>query len=230
MQIEYEQGKYLVFELNNKNFFMGACNEKKWKLFRSFKRFETGKRLSELEENVYGDDGINFMIDGKNIKSKGIHVHLINSRESIIEALKYKKDSLMYQQMQSYESSFEINRLIDQLNEDILRIELKIQEDFSQFSDSVSPTFVPVNYTNLLKNYLLLSYIEDDHLFPVEMMDISELLNEYCRLLLFEINRSGEEHWIVLRNIESFLYGDNLKYFVDELEKIRTCLKTILSG
>ncbi|WP_241433671.1 CRISPR-associated protein Csn2-St [Listeria floridensis] len=220
MKIEYDDGSYINFMAYHKNFFMGGCNEKKWKLCRSFERLKSGKQLSIVEENVYGDDGLSFFMGEKRITAKDVDIHIVNSRESIFSALEYKKGSLMYAQMESFKMSFDVNRMLDQLNNELLKIESEVQGSFAGLSDNITPIFLPITFEGLLKNQLLFSYLEKGKIFPLEMMDVGELLDEFCQLLRLEIERSARENWLVLRNAESFIYGKHLQRFMDELEKI----------
>ena len=84
MRLEYEKGKSITFDVHDRNFFMGGSPTKKWKIFRSFKRFKSGKTFSELEEHVYGEEGIHLFLDGKLIKAKDISIYIMENRESIL--------------------------------------------------------------------------------------------------------------------------------------------------
>ncbi|MBF8807477.1 MAG: hypothetical protein IC227_02585 [Enterococcus lacertideformus] len=95
-----------------------------------------------------------------------------------------------------------------------------MQKDFTHFSDNILPNFLPMNYQQLLKNHLLISYKENNYISPLEMMNSSHLLDEYCRLLKFEINRLDKESWLILKNPENFLSKENIRFIVNEFEKI----------
>lgn len=220
MRIEYEYAKYITFECNDYNFFLGPDSDLRWKLFRSLKRFSTGKNLTNLEENVYGDDGLNIICDGKKLKSKDINLHIIDSRESILAACQYVKGSLMFKQVQSYENSFEINRHLEVLNNQLLLLETKIQEDFQNFSDNIIPNFSSITYSQLLKNFLGLHFVTNNEEYPIDMLAIGEVLDEYVNLLAFDLEREPKETWIVLRNLENFLFNEELASFLAKLKKI----------
>lgn len=218
--VEYEKGKSIAFEVHDRNFLMGDAPAKRWKLFRSFKRFKSGKSLTELEENIYGENGLNIYLDRKPIRAKDLSIYIIENRESILNECSYIKGSLLYEQMQSYHTDMEVSRFIEEVTDKLLQIELRIQKKFSPLSNRMFPIFHAMDYQQLLKNHLSISYTENNNSISLEMMASNQLLEEYCRLLKLEINRTGKESWLILKNIESFLSKEDLQSVVKELEKI----------
>lgn len=220
LKLEYEKGQSITLDVYDRNFWVGAFPQKSWKIFRGLKRFKSGKALSELEENIYGEDGITIFLNDKQLKPRDISIHTIESQADILAECDYIKGTFMYEQMQTYKTDVEVNRLLEEITDQILQIELHIQKDFNCFSDKIFPIFTPLNYQHLLKNHLLFSYQENKTALPLQAMDSAHLLNEYCNLLRFEIDRSGKENWIILKNPESFLSTENLRVIVKNFEKI----------
>lgn len=220
MKLEYEKGKSITFDVHDRNFFMGGSPTKKWKIFRSFKRFKSGKTFSELEEHVYGEEGIHIFLDGKLIKAKDISIYIMENRESILNECSYIKGSLLYEQMQTYKIDIGVNRLIEEITNGFFQIESRLQKDFRHISDRIVPNIHPINYQQLLKNHLSISYKENQENLSLDMMDSNQLLDEYCRLLRGEMNRTGKESWLILKNIENFLSKEDIRKMVKEFEKI----------
>ncbi|MCB5955769.1 CRISPR-associated protein Csn2-St [Enterococcus sp. CWB-B31] len=221
LKIEYEFGKYLEFESHDINYFIGSNYQLKWKLYRSFQRFSTGKILSDLEENVYGDDGINFFYDQKVLNAKKMLIHFLDSRESILSACQFSKGSLIYNQLEDYENNFEIMKLLDLINDDILKLEISFQQSFEKNGfHAIKPTFSPLTYSGFLKNSLELQYLEKDEPYPLSMMDVGYLLDEYCNLLFSEIQRTQKECWIVINKPEYFLHDQLLQKLLQKFKDI----------
>ncbi|MBF8807478.1 MAG: hypothetical protein IC227_02590 [Enterococcus lacertideformus] len=142
MKLEYENGQYIEFDIHDRNFFMGAFPEKRWKIFRSFKRFKTGKSLSELEENIYGEDGINIFIDGEPVKASDFSIYIIENSESILNECSYTKGSLMYEKMQTYKTDVEVNRFIEEITDKLLINYFKL----SYGCKKILPIFLTIFY------------------------------------------------------------------------------------
>ena len=104
------------------------------------KRFSSGKSLSDLEENVYGDDGIVIICNDKQVKAKDLSLFFLDCRESLLENCRIKKDTLMSHYLSEAESNFTIQRQLEQLNNEFLSLEAILQnymtEDFNQYCSS----------------------------------------------------------------------------------------------
>lgn len=190
VELEYEHGHYIDLELHDMNYFLGPNHSKKWKLYRGIKRFSTGKTLSELEEHVYGDDGIVIFCDGKKMKAKDLPIYYLDCRESFLQQYQDGKGSLMSNEIQSIKDSFEINQGIEKINNEFLKFESQLSEAFTEKLSHVQPTLRSINYSDITKYFLQLSFFEDDSSFPVEMMDIEKLIDDYCQLLTNELHRT----------------------------------------
>ncbi|MGX7350630.1 hypothetical protein RU97_GL001612 [Enterococcus canis] len=218
--IEYERGNYLEFEGENYTFILGANHEIKWKLYRGLKRFSTGKSLSDLEENVYGDDGIVIKCNDKKMKAKDLPIYFLDCRESFLEQYRYTKGSLIQKYIDKMEDSFEINRQIEKLNDSFIQLEIELQDSFSKNLVHVIPNVKPASYQEMVKHFLQLSFYEDNTDFPVEMMDIEKLIDDYCTLIKEEILRTQKNHWLWINNPNAFISKKILSKFICKLRKV----------
>uniref|UniRef100_UPI00403F6EB0 CRISPR-associated protein Csn2-St n=1 Tax=Candidatus Enterococcus willemsii TaxID=1857215 RepID=UPI00403F6EB0 len=218
--IEYEFGNYLEFEGEEITFILGANHEIKWKLYRGLKRFVTGKSLSELEENVYGDDGIVIKCDGKKMNAKNLPVYFLDCRESFLEQYRYTRGSMMQKYIDSLESEFQVIRQLDILNDEILKMEIDMQNDFSASLQHVIPLLKPITYKELTKYFLELSFLENEVVYPVEMMDIAMLIDDYCTLIREEVLRTQKKTWLWINNPNSFISKAVFTNFVEKLRFI----------
>ncbi|MGM0125641.1 hypothetical protein IGI37_003040 [Enterococcus sp. AZ194] len=218
--IEYEHGKYIEFDGDEITYFLGVNHEIKWKLYRGLKRFSTGKNLSDFEENVYGDDGIVIKCDDKKMKAKDLPIYFLDCRESFLEQYRYSKGSMVQKYIDSMEDDFQVNRQIESINDDFLKLEVGLQNRFSQVLTHVSPIIKPLTYKEMIKYFLELSYYENDIPYPVEMMDISMLVDDYCRLLKAELIRAQKKTWFCISNPSAFISKSIFPQFIESLKKI----------
>lgn len=220
IELEYEHGNFIDLDLQTINYFVGPDHTKKWKLYRGIKRFSTGKNLSELEEHVYGDDGIVIFCDGKKMKSKELPIYYLDCRESFLHHYYENKGSLMAKEIKAMGEIFELDRGIERINNEFLTFENLLSELFIEKYRHVHPTVRPINFSDIAKYFLQLNFIEDEELYPVEMMDIEKLIDDYCCLLMNEIERTQKMTWLWINNPNAFMSKNMFCSFV---EKLRMC-------
>ncbi|MGX7197608.1 CRISPR-associated protein Csn2-St [Enterococcus olivae] len=220
IEIEYEFGKFLKFGGDEITYILGANHEVKWKLYRGLKRFSTGKNLSELEENVYGDDGIVIRCNGKQMKSRNLPMYFLDCRESFLEQYRYSRGSMMKNYVDSLENNYALTKQIDVINDEILKFEVELQDNFSATTERIITVMKPINYANVIKYFLELSFYENSVLYPIEMMDISMMLDDYCTLINNEIERTNKKTWIWINNPNSFISKDIFPVFIKNLKAI----------
>ncbi|MCL2676454.1 MAG: hypothetical protein FWE43_02725 [Streptococcaceae bacterium] len=220
IKIETENNQFIEFEEASRTFFYGSNQKLKRQLVRSLKRFATGKSLSELEEIVYGENGIEIYIDGKQVKKGNIDFLFIQDNQSIYQEIDFIKKSMMFDYLQELKEDILISEQIEKLNDELLKLELLVNKSVERISDNVSSNFSSFNLENIFKNQLFLSFEDSEHEYPLEMMDANELLDEYLNLLEAKIKREKQMIWLSLVNPESFLITDNIRWFMDGLEEI----------
>ncbi|GCF95092.1 hypothetical protein NRIC_29830 [Enterococcus florum] len=218
--IEYEYGKYLEFEGENLTYIFGANHEIKWKLYRGLKRFCTGKNLSELEENVYGDDGIVIKCDERHMKAKDLPMYFLDCRESFLEQYRYTKGSMMQKFIDSLENDFQLTKHLEMLNDDFLKMEIGMQNNFASTLTHVYPVIKSITYKEMVKHFLELSFSERDIVFPIDMMDITMLIDDYCTLLRTEIEKTQKKTWLWINNPNAFISKRVFSLFLKKLKKI----------
>lgn len=224
--VEYEYGKYLEFESEGITYIFGGDTNVKWKLYRGLKRFSTGKMLSEIEEHVYGDDGIVICVKGKQIKAKDINLLLLDNRESFFEDLRISRGSMMSQFINTLQGEFEITKKIDVLNDEILDLEIIFQKKFSNLFTTVRPILKQFTFADILKSSLGLSYYEAGNEYPLEMMDVTTVIDDYCDILDYNLKKMQKETWMWIMNPNAFVDSNTFSHFINRLKKI--CSETNL--
>lgn len=205
VKLEYEYKKYLTFNAEHVTYFLGSNHEIKWKLYRGLKRFSSGKSLSDLEENVYGDDGIVIICNDKQVKAKDLSLFFLDCRESLLENCRIKKDTLMSHYLSEAESNFTIQRQLEQLNNEFLSLEAILQKYMTEDFNHIVPALRSVTYADMVKIFLELGFFEEDVAYPLEMLDIDQLIGDYCALLATHIKKSQKMTWLWINNPNAFM-------------------------
>lgn len=218
--VEYEYGQYLECETDGVLYILGGDMQVKWKLYRGLKKFVTGKLLNEIEEHVYGDDGIVIKIDDKKVKAKDLKILLLDNRESFLEQLRYAKGNMLFQYLDSLQDNFDVVRKIDEINDEILRLEIILQTLYAEVFTSMRPNLKLITYADLLKNNLGLGYFENNKEYPLEMMDVATIVDDYCDLLEQNIIANQKLTWLWIKNPNAFIDSDTFVTFIERLKKI----------
>ncbi|MGX7024426.1 CRISPR-associated protein Csn2-St [Vagococcus hydrophili] len=220
LKIEYESGRFIEADLEDYLLFVGGQNDWKRKIVRSLKRFGISKSLNELEEGIYGENGIEFYYGEKQLKSRDTNLMFLEDNKSIYDQLSFSKGNLIYQELQEVQHEIDITRQMEVLNNELINLEVILNRHVSKFSDSITSSLGSILFTDILKSNLTLSYFTERRNYPLEMINSSELLDEYVNLLKSMIERNEEMIWLAIINPESFLELNDFGYLFGELKRI----------
>lgn len=220
LKIEYESGQFIEADLEDYLLFVGGQNDWKRKIVRSLKRFGISKSLNELEEGIYGENGIEFYYGEKQLKSRDTNLMFLEDNKSIYDQLSFSKGNLIYQELQEVQHEIDITRQMEVLNNELINLEVILNRHVSKFSDSIISSLGSILFTDILKSNLTLSYFTERRNYPLEMINSSELLDEYVNLLKVMIERNEEMVWLAIINPESFLEPKDFEYLFGELKRI----------
>lgn len=230
LRIELENQKFLDVDIDESLYITGPNQKQMWKIFRSL--YYYFNRAPQLSTNVYGDDKIEITFDDEKMSVKNNETFFINSRESIYEQMTYRKNSLLFDYLNSQSDNIEINHGLERMNDELLKIELNLQDTLDENSNNLKVSFQEQTYSDLLKNNLVMNYEFDNSIYPLEFMDTEALLDEFLNFLKFKLESGGHTVWLILYNLESFVSAEEMCNFVSKV-KIMTAecdMKLIVIG
>ncbi|MGM9904248.1 MAG: CRISPR-associated protein Csn2-St [Enterococcus sp.] len=219
LSIEYEEGRYIDVQIEDYLLFLSAQSDWKRKIIRSFRRFADKKTLSSLEQNLFGET-LEILEDGKLLKSKERQIYFLSDNRSIYEQLSMTKGNLMYEEISSLADDLSINEQLEKLNDELLRLEVLMNKKNNLYVDQVSAKINPLNFEQVIKNFLDLQYIDHERELPLELMNSGELLDEFIALLERSIKRKEQQTWVVIETPASFLTAQEMRYLFEELKRI----------
>ncbi|MFC4652779.1 CRISPR-associated protein Csn2-St [Lactococcus nasutitermitis] len=220
IKIELEDHQFIEFDEQNRLFFYGSNQQMRQQLIRSLKRFGLKKALNELEEVVYGENGLEIYRDNQLLNPKNIDFLFVQDNLSIYKEVALTKGSLMAEFLKSFGEEVAVNFQLEEIKNHLLEIELIFNEKLAQISNNISSNLTDLTFDDLLKNHVFLSYFDSRHDFPLEMMDANELLDEYVKLLSEKLMRHPKETWLILVNPASFLTSERIQFLLESLEQI----------
>lgn len=183
IRLEYQYQQFIEFSLEDYVFFYGGENQWRRKILRTLKRFAKQKALSDLEESVYGDNGIEIFLEEKNLKAKSIDFYFLEDNTSIFQQMNFIKGTLLHQELLYLQDDFDITNQMSNLNDQLLKLENLMNDKLNNYLTNIEPHFLEMNFQDILKYSLSLNYLENGQSLPLEMMDTRELLAEFIYLL-----------------------------------------------
>lgn len=230
LNVELENQNFLDIDFEDEVYITGSDQRQLWKVFRSL--YYYFNKNPKYTEDIYGDNKIEIVLDDDKVSIKNNDVYFINSREGIYNQMIYKKGSLLFDILNSLDSDVTIDRSIEALNNESLKLEIMIQELLDGFSNNLKAEFQNLNYLDFLKNYLVMSYQVRDKNFPLEFMDTEDLMDEFLDFLEFKLKDNGIPSWLVLYNLDSFVDPTAQQIFLTKVRQLvgEYDLKLIIIG
>lgn len=223
LKIELENQRFLDIEFDSAAYITGSNQKQLWKIFRSL--YYYFNKNPKLTENIYGENKIELLLDDQPLSEKNNDFYFISDRNSIYNQMIYKKDSLLFELLNSLSDNLEIDRSIEKINDEHLQLEISIQKLLDVHSNNLKAEFHDLTYLDFLKNNLSMGYESNNNSYPLEFMDTEALLDEYLNFLEFKLKDNGRPVWLVLYNLDSFISPDDkylflqkIKSFMDEYE------------
>jgi len=230
LNIELENQKFLDIEFENVVYITGSNREQLWKVFRTL--YYYFNKDPKLTTNIYGENSIELKLDGDDLSIKNNDIYFMNNRESIYNEMVYKKDSLLFELLNSSVDDLRINRSIDGMNDKALKLEMIVQELLDQYSNNLRVSFQDITYLDMLKNNLFMGYEADSKNYPLEFMDTGILLDEFLNFLEFKLVNGSHPVWLVLYNLDSFISSKDKYLFITKIQDLMNIydLKLIYLG
>lgn len=235
MKIELENQKFLDVDFDDIIYLTGIDHKKLWTVFRSL--YYYFNRSPSLATNIYGDNNIELYVDDDKVSVKNTDIFFINNRDSIYHQMEYKKDTLLFELLNDFSDDTEINRIIEDMNNESFRLEIRSQEFLDRYSNNLRINFQDLNYLEMLKNFLVLNYQEDSKNYPLGFMNTESLLDEFLNFLKYKFEKDNHLTWLVLYNIDSFIgqkektnFFIKLKEFVSDYNLKVICISNNLDS
>lgn len=220
LKIELEDQHFLDIDFDDAVYITGNNQKNLWKIYRSL--YYYFNRNPKKIENIYGENKIELELDDVNISEKNNDFYFIDNRDSIYEQMLYKKDSLLFEFLNSLAGDIELSRSVENINNEHLKLEMYVQKLLDNYSDNLKVEFDDVTYLDLLKSKLIMGYDSEGTSFPLEFMEIGLLIDEFLKFIEFKLQGNGNPTWLVLYNLDSFMAGEDKRKFID---KIRVLMK-----
>lgn len=220
VRIEYENSKYLEFERCHINTLVGYNQNLKWKVIRSLRRFDEGKRLSSLEEVIYGDDGLNILIDDKKMTNKSLNILFITSSEEMNSELMTTKGSLMYSYLINQLSHNDIQHQYEKIVNEYISLEVKFEEIINKSElDHLTMNLAVPNLEEIIKKATITGMVEQST-YPIHLMNASQLVRTYLHLLKLKLKSDSTQTLIVLRHLSEFLDMRSISLLMNSLRQL----------
>lgn len=142
IRLEYQYQQFIEFSLEDYVFFYGGENQWRRKILRTLKRFAKQKALSDLEESVYGDNGIEIFLEEKKLKAKSIDFYFLEDNTSIFQQMNFIKGTLLHQELLYLQDDFDITNQMSNLNDQLLKLENLMNDKLNNYLTNIEPHFL----------------------------------------------------------------------------------------
>jgi len=221
LKVELENQRFLEIDFENEAYITGSNQKQLWKIFRSL--YYYFNKNPKLTENIYGENKIELILDDESLSTKNNNVYFINDRNSIYNQMIYKKDSMLFELLNSLNDDTSIDHSIEAIKDEQLLLEIAVQKVLDAYSNNLKIEFNGLNYLDFLKNNLKMTYEFEGNSYPLEFMDTEILLDEFLNFLEFKLQDNGRPIWLVLYNLDGFISSRDITVF---LEKVRELVDT----
>jgi len=221
LKVELENQRFLEIDFENEAYITGSNQKQLWKIFRSL--YYYFNKNPKLTENIYGENKIELILDDQPLSAKNNNVYFINDRNSIYNQMIYKKDSMLFELLNSLNDNTSIDHSIEAIKDEQLLLEIVVQKALDAYSNNLKIEFNDLNYLDFLKNNLEMTYESEGNSYPLEFMDTEILLDEFLNFLEFKLKDNGRPIWLVLYNLDSFISSRDITVF---LRKVRELVDT----
>lgn len=227
LKIEYQDQQFVEADLDQIIYFVGPNHDMLWKIFRSFYFYR--QKLDVSEANIYGENGIELLIDDHLIDLKHNHFYFINSRQAIYQQIVYHKPSLLFDYLNQKENEVAVTQHLEHINNELYQLSFLLQDYVDDFADSLQVDLKDLSYLELLKNNLVVGYQENQVMTPIELMSTDELVDEYLNLIATVAQRTADKTWLIMYNPASYLSTGKIGELVSKLKQVmlQTNLKVI---
>lgn len=218
LRVELENQHFLDIDFENEIYITGSNQKQLWKIFRSL--YYYFNKDPKLTANVYGENKIELILDDNPLSEKNNNVYFINDRNSIYNQMIYKKDSMLFELLNSLSDDTGIDHSIETINDEQLQLEIVVQKALDAYSNNLKIEFDDMTYLDFLKNNLEMVYESEGNSYPLEFMDTEILLDEFLNFLEFKLKDNGRPIWLVLYNLDSFISPNDKTAFLKKIRKL----------
>lgn len=211
--------------------FVGNDQMLKWKIYQRFKRYSESATYDAIEEEYFGEVGIDLKIDENKVNLKNCKFICIDDFQDIMSEFNLKRNTLFSKHIEYLETDFDISRQMLNIDEEIIKLESILDEKTMEWSDTFSLHVNSLTFKELINKQLNFNFQFQNQEVPNYTINIKEYLDELLKLIEFQILRTGIEVWIVLFNPENLMGSESFTYLLAELRKIykeSKLLKTVI--
>ncbi|WP_124059250.1 CRISPR-associated protein Csn2-St [Vaginisenegalia massiliensis] len=215
VKIEYSDNQFIELMLDDFVLLTGGNHRLLRQVYQSLRLFN-GK-ISGLENNIYGENGIQLEVDGKELKSKDLTILAIENQASLVQNLTLNKGTILFDLLKDLKNDIEVTRLIEQVNDQLLQLESVLQRKLGNQNELIQYHLLPIQFEDLIKNNIRIGYFYNDLEVPIAYVDTEDILEIYLAHLAKYIEITGKPIWLVLNQPETFLSAEFIEQFIQRI-------------
>ena len=189
----------------------GVDFEKKWYIIQSLYKYFSGGKYASYEEQMQD----NIRIEGRKVGRKYFSVFHVAARESLINAIRISRSSMMAQYFSNLCIDFECQNIIDEIAEGLERLYLELNRELQS-----NMKMLEIGYsTKSIMEIVQISEVFGVGERALESLSNVELLDTYLELLWEMQRRKPEKCLVIFENIDHLLDYSSYRRFFEKAEQ-----------
>ena len=189
----------------------GVDFEKKWYIIQSLYKYFSGGKYASYEEQMQD----NIRIEGRKVGRKYFSVFHVAARESLINAIRISRPSMMAQYFSNLCMDFECQDIIDEIAEGLERLYLELNRELQS-----NMKMLEIGYsTKSIMEIVQISEVFGVGERALESLSNVELLDTYLELLWEMQRRKPEKCLVIFENVDHLLDYSAYSRFLKKAEQ-----------
>lgn len=216
---EFDLYDYLIFVGSNQ-----ACKQR---IFSLLERYFASANYNEMEEEYFGDNGIEVSIEGKKIKVNSCLSLSLSSLDDLLLQFKLTKKSLLYSSLCGLGQDLEISQQMVHINDELLKLEAMIEDKQSCISKNIGYQIYDLTFEDIIGKLITISHIQNNREIPSYLVEGEDIIDGYLRLVERYLSFTGKPVWIAINNPESFLTKRGIDKLILGLKRMAKMTKQL---
>lgn len=215
------------FDLYDYLIFVGSNQVCKQRIFSLLERYFASANYNEMEEEYFGDNGIEVSIEGKKIKVNSCLSMSLSSLDDLLLQFKLTKKSLLYSSLRGLGQELEISQQMMHINDELLKLEAMIEDKQSCISGNIGYQIYDLTFEDIIGKLITISHKQNNREIPSYLLEGEDIVDGYLRLVEQYMFTTGKQVWISINNPENFLSVEGTNKLIAGLKNLARISKQL---
>lgn len=228
MQIEIRNiHESYAFDLFDYLIFVGSNQVGKQRIFSLIDRYFASASYNEVEEEYFGDNGIEICIEGKKIRVNSCLFMSLSNVDDLLLQFKLTKKSLLYSSLCDLGQDIEVSQQMMHVNDELLKLEAMIGHKQSSVLGNIGYLISDLTFEDIIGKLMTTSYKKNNREIPSYLLDGEDMIDGFLKLVEQYMSITGKQVWISINNPENFLSVEGTHRLIEGLKNLARISKQL---